>query len=97
MGSASGVRIWGYLEDPEGGFIKFVVKRASKQDQTLHMEVKLHVILYFREEWGRNLGSEYIHVCTQLVSFEITYILHAAIIEERPLNKSGYYCQVSCI
>ena len=48
MGSASGVRIWGYLEDPEGGFIKFVVKRASKQDQTLHMEVKLHVILYFR-------------------------------------------------
>ena len=50
MGSASGVRIWGYLEDPEGGFIKFVVKRASKQDQTLHMEVKLHVILYFREE-----------------------------------------------
>ena len=50
MGSVSGVRIWGYLEDPEGGFIKFMVKRASKQDQTLHMEVKLHVILYFREE-----------------------------------------------
>ena len=39
--------IW---EDPEGGFIKFVVKRASKQDQTLHMEGKLHVILYFRGE-----------------------------------------------
>ena len=39
--------IW---EDPEGGFIKFMVKRASKQDQTLHMEGKLHVILYFREE-----------------------------------------------
>ena len=37
------------LEDPEGGFIKFGVKRASKQDQTLHMEGKLHVILYFRE------------------------------------------------
>ena len=47
MGSEFGA-IW---EDPEGGFIKFVVKRASKQDQTLHMEVKLHVILYFREEW----------------------------------------------
>ena len=39
--------IW---EDPEGGFIKFTVKRASKQDQTLHMEGKFHVILYFREE-----------------------------------------------
>ena len=39
--------IW---EDPEGGFIKFTVKRASKHDQTLHMEGKLHVILYFREE-----------------------------------------------
>ena len=37
--------IW---EDPEGGFIKFAVKRASKQDETLHMEGKLHVILYFR-------------------------------------------------
>ena len=39
--------IW---EDPEGGFIKFTVKRASKQDRTLHMEGKLHAILYFREE-----------------------------------------------
>ena len=37
--------IW---EHPEGGFIKFVLKRASKQDQTLHMEGKLHVILYCR-------------------------------------------------
>ena len=36
---------------PEGGFIKFAVKRALKQDQTLHMEGKLHIILYFREEW----------------------------------------------
>ena len=27
-----------FWEDPEGGFIKFAVKRASKQDQTLHME-----------------------------------------------------------
>ena len=36
--------------DPEVGFIKFVVIRASKQDQTFHMERKLHVILYFREE-----------------------------------------------
>ena len=44
MGSAFGA-IW---EDPEGGFIKFTVKRASKQDQTLHMEGKLHIILYFR-------------------------------------------------
>ena len=46
MGSAFGA-IW---EDPEGSFIKFVVKRALKQDQTIHMEGKLHVILYFREE-----------------------------------------------
>ena len=35
-------------EDPEGGFIKFTAKRASKQDQTLHMEGKLYVMLYFR-------------------------------------------------
>ena len=40
-----------FWEDPEGGFIKFVVKRASKQDQTLHMEGKLHIILYFRVMW----------------------------------------------
>ena len=46
VGSTFGV-IW---EDPEGGFIKFDVKRASKQDQTLHMEGKLCVILYFRQE-----------------------------------------------
>ena len=37
--------------DPECGFIKFGVKSASKQDETLHMDGKLHVILYFREEW----------------------------------------------
>ena len=37
-------------EDPEGGFIKFVVKRASKQYQTLHMEGKLQDILYFKAE-----------------------------------------------
>ena len=46
MGSTFGA-IW---EDPEGGFIKFMVKRALKQDQTLYMEGKLHIILYFREE-----------------------------------------------
>ena len=38
----------------------------------------------------------YMYLCTQLVSFEITYV-HEATIEERPLNKSGYYCQVSSI
>ena len=48
MGSTFGA-IW---EDPEGGFIKFTVKRASKQDQTLYMEGKLHIILYFRKEWA---------------------------------------------
>ena len=46
MGSVFGAT-W---EDPEGGFIKFAAKRALKQDQTLHMEGKLNVILYFREE-----------------------------------------------
>ena len=44
MGSAFGA-IW---EDPEGGFIKLAVKRASKQDQILHMEGNFHVIFYFR-------------------------------------------------
>ena len=47
MGSTFGA----FWEDPESRFIKFVVKRALKQDQTLYMEGKLHVILYFREEW----------------------------------------------
>ena len=36
VGSTFGA-IW---KDPEGGYIKFVIKRASKQDQTLHMEGK---------------------------------------------------------
>ena len=44
VGSAFGA----FWEDPEGGFIKFAAKRASKQDQTLHMEGKLYVMLYFR-------------------------------------------------
>ena len=47
VGSAFGA----ICDDPEGGFIKFAVKRALKQDQTLHMEGKLHNILYFKEEW----------------------------------------------
>ena len=34
----------------EDVFFEFAVKSALKQDQTLHMEGKLHVILYFREE-----------------------------------------------
>jgi hypothetical protein len=32
-------------------FIKCTAKRALIQDQTLHMEGQLHVILYFREVW----------------------------------------------
>jgi len=48
VGSAFGA----FWEDPEDGFIKFAVKRASKQEQTLHMEGKLHVILYFRVVCG---------------------------------------------
>ena len=49
----SRVQNWGYLGGPCEWFflIKFTVKRASKQHQTLHMEGKLHVILYFMEEW----------------------------------------------
>ena len=46
MGSAFGA-IW---EEPKGGFIKFTVKRALKQDQTLHMEGKLQFIRYFSRE-----------------------------------------------
>ena len=46
MGSEFG----GTWEDPGGGFIKFAVKRALKQDQTLHMEEKLQFILYFSTE-----------------------------------------------
>ena len=46
VGSAFGVT-W---EDPEGGFIKFAAKRALNQDQTLHMEEKLQIILYFIAE-----------------------------------------------
>ena len=56
MGSASGVRIWATWEDPEGGFIKFAIKRALKQDQTLHMEEKLQFIHYFSREWCRCFG-----------------------------------------
>jgi len=32
-------------EDPVGGFFKFAVKRALKQDQIVHMEGKLQFIL----------------------------------------------------
>ena len=54
MGSTFGA----ICEAPEGGIIKFAAKRALKQDQTLHMERKLHVILYFREECiGSLLGT----------------------------------------
>ena len=46
----SGVRIWGYLGGPWGGFFEFVVKRALKQDQIVHLEGKLQFILYFSRE-----------------------------------------------
>ena len=42
MGSEFG----GTWEDPGGDFFKFAVKRALKQDQIVHMEGKLQVILY---------------------------------------------------
>ena len=45
-----GSEFGGTWEDPGGGFIKFAVKRALKQDQTLHMEEKLQFILYFSTE-----------------------------------------------
>ena len=47
---SSGVHICGYLGGPLGGFFKFVVKRALTQDQIVHMEGKLQVILYFSRE-----------------------------------------------
>ena len=60
VGSVFGA-IW---EGPEGGFINFAVKRALKQDQTLHMERKLHVILYFRKEC-------FVYIYEQKLIFEI--------------------------
>ena len=56
MGSEFG----GTWEDPEGGFIKFAVKRASKQDQTLHMEGKLQFIRYFSRECTGKPSSKYL-------------------------------------
>ena len=47
----------GTWEDPGGGFIKFTVKRALKQDQTLHMEGKLQYILYFSTECGKTITA----------------------------------------
>ena len=41
MGSTFG----GTWEDPGGGLFKFTVKNALKQDQIVHMEGKLQVIL----------------------------------------------------
>ena len=71
VGSAFGA-IW---ENPEGGFIKFAVKRASKQDQSLHMEGKLHVILYFRE------------VCIVYVIENVrTYVVHTTLYMENSVN-----------
>ena len=46
VGSAFG----GTWEDLEGGIMKFAVKRALNQDQTLHMEGKLQFIRYFSRE-----------------------------------------------
>ena len=40
-----GSEIGGTWEDPEGGFFKFAVKSALKQDQIVHMEEKLQFIL----------------------------------------------------
>ena len=62
MGSLFGA----FWEDPEDGFIKLVIKRASKQVQVLHMEGKLHVILYFRV------------VCVRLKSYDVytLYIIY---------------------
>ena len=46
MGSTFG----GTWEDLGGGFFAFVVKRALKQDQIVHLEGKLQFILYFSRE-----------------------------------------------
>ena len=47
VGSAFG----GTREDPEGGIIKFAVKRALKQDQIVHMDGgNFQVIFYFSRE-----------------------------------------------
>ena len=41
-------------EDPGGVFFEFVVKRALKQDQIVHLEGKLQFILYFSRECVEN-------------------------------------------
>ena len=47
-----GSEFGGTWEDLGGCFSKFALKRALKQDQIVHMEGKLQVILYFsRECW----------------------------------------------
>ena len=46
MGSAFG----GTGEDAGGVFLEVAVKRALKQDQIVHMEENLQVILYFSRE-----------------------------------------------
>ena len=45
----------GTWEDHGGGHFKVAVKRALKQDQIVHMEEKLQVILYFSRECGNGL------------------------------------------
>ena len=47
-------------EDPGGGFFKFAVKRALKQDQIVHMEGKHQVILYFSRECTTNVLLGYV-------------------------------------
>ena len=46
-----GSKFGGTWEDPGDYFFEFAVKIALKQDQIVHMEGKLQVILYFSREW----------------------------------------------
>ena len=46
-------------EDPGGGFFEFSVKRALKQDQIIHMEGKLQVILFSSTSVGTDLLRKY--------------------------------------
>ena len=78
------------------GFIKFVVKRASKQDQTLHMEGKLRVILYFREEWAINPTPSVHHLSLIISSFQVCFWMTSSV-NQNALNWPGNLANVGKI
>ena len=58
-------------EDPGGGFFEFVVKRALKQDQIVHLEGKLQFFLYFKSFFLVFQGNKFsffgCYVCSETI------------------------------